>query len=83
MQWPDSTPWGGVYDYDYWGGPTLTYACGAGTVTLPRSIYLTIRNSGTSTISVSAEQYLIDKGIDSDGCTVPNGVIHFLIKRLL
>ena len=76
--WPLTTPWGGTYDYQYWLTPTARYGC-----TVPSGVYIGIQRyygDTGGTIPSSAEQYLLDKGIDADGCL--NGEAQVLIKRL-
>ena len=65
VSWPTDTPWGGKYDYNYWGSGASRYGC-----TVPAGIYAGIQGdySNRNTIPSSAEQDLINKGYDGDNC---------------
>lgn len=65
VKWPVSTYWGGKYDYNYWGSGTTRYGC-----YVPAGIYAGVQGnySNQNTIPASAEQELISKGYDGDGC---------------
>ena len=75
-EWPDNTPWGGEYDYNYWGDGGTRYGC-----EVPAGVYVGIQGdySNNNTIPSSAEQKMMDLGYDADGCV--NGETQlFLIK---
>lgn len=64
-KWPQPTPWGGFYDYNYWDELTGRSGCQV----LP-GIYIGVeRDKGNKNpISSYAEQIMINKGYDDDGC---------------
>jgi general secretion pathway protein G len=78
MTWPKSTPWGGRYDYNYW--PTDTTR--QGNCVVPKGIYAGAQGdySNNHTIPSEAEQKMITKGFDADGCL--NGEAQLLLWRL-
>lgn len=63
--WPQSTLWGGKYDFNYWDVGTNRYGC----IVAP-GIYIGIQGdySNQHTIPAYAEQLMIDQQYDSDGC---------------
>jgi prepilin-type N-terminal cleavage/methylation domain-containing protein len=63
--WPEETPWGGEYDYNYWPLGATRYGCD-----VPPGIYVGVQGnlSGTNTIPAYAEQLMIDQGFDADNC---------------
>jgi len=65
MTWPKSTSWGGRYDYNYWPEDQVRYGC-----SIPKGIYAGAQGDyqNNSTIPPTAEQKLITKGYDADGC---------------
>ncbi|GMR19177.1 MAG: hypothetical protein BMS9Abin34_307 [Patescibacteria group bacterium] len=64
-EWPDKTPWGGEYDYNYWKSGGSRYGC-----EVPPGIYAGIQGdySNNNTIPQSAEQELVNLNYDGDGC---------------
>jgi prepilin-type N-terminal cleavage/methylation domain-containing protein len=66
ISWPNSTPWGGKYDYNCW---ITSMVRTGGCIVLP-GIYIGIQGDYTNrhTIPADAEQWLIDKQLDKDGC---------------
>jgi len=79
MTWPKSTPFGGRYDYNYW--PTAMSRPGGCTV--PKGIYAGAQGyygDTKGTVPSSAEQKMIDKNFDADGCL--NGESQLLLWRL-
>ncbi len=75
--WPTNTPWGGEYDFNYW--PTINYRYGC---IIPAGIYLGAQGDygNSHTIPVEAEQELLNKGLDNDGCL--NGESQILLGNL-
>lgn len=75
--WPQRTPWKGRYDYNQWTTDTLRYGC-----TVPAGIYIGVQGdySDQNTIPNSAEQLMLDRGLDSDGCL--NGESQMLLIDL-
>lgn len=65
VSWPIVTPWGGKYDYNYWGSPATRYGC-----IVPAGIYAGVQGdyNNRNTIPSSAEQDLINKRYDGDSC---------------
>lgn len=63
--WPYFTPWKGKYDYNYWPTGATRYGC-----SIPSGIYIGIQRdyADENPISSTAEQIMIDRGIDFDGC---------------
>ena len=63
--WTSSTPWGGKYDFNYWPSGADRYGC-----IIPPGIYLGAQGdySNANTIPAVAEQELLDKKLDNDGC---------------
>jgi prepilin-type N-terminal cleavage/methylation domain-containing protein len=75
-EWPVTTPWGGKYDYNYWGSDTSRYEC-----IVPAGIYAGVQEDydNNNTIPQAAEQELIDRGYDSDNCI--NGESQLVLVR--
>lgn len=70
-KWPSSTPWGGVYDYNYWNINTDRGPCGANpTWMVAPGIYLGIESGIGWTFDANIEQQLYNEGIDNDGCGI-------------
>lgn len=63
--WPSNTPWKGEYDYNYWAVETNRYGC-----TVPAGIYVGVQGdyNNANTIPNDAEQEMLDKNLDNDGC---------------
>lgn len=63
--WPRFTPWGGKYDYNYWGSGASRYGC-----IVPPGIYAGVQGdySNNNTIPAAAEQEMLDQEYDFDGC---------------
>jgi len=60
-QWPQQTPWGGKYDYNYWAD-TSRYGC-----PVAAGIYMGVERNYddvTGTIPASAEQQMVQYGFD-------------------
>lgn len=78
MLWQKSTPWGGRYDYNYWE----TAKTRNGGCVVPKGIYAGAQGdySNNNTVPSSAEQKMITKGFDADGCL--NGESQLLLWRL-
>lgn len=89
VSWPMETPWGGVYDYEYWP-PTLNFsglpgACGG----MAPGIYISVRShdwpwpeTGVGHPSAFAEEYFRNRGQDTCAGEGNNGVIYYLVKPL-
>lgn len=80
QNWPGRTPWGGVYDYEYWSRTDLSWEgmCGGA---LPPGIYVSTRAvAGIGNVSQFTEQYFKDKG--HDPCPGFDGLVFFVVKRL-
>ena len=75
-QWPKSTPWGGLYDYNYWTVPTNRNGC-----TVPPGIYLGIESGSGFTLDPAVEQTIYNEGLDNDGCP-QNGEVQMLLEPL-
>lgn len=75
--WPLETPWGGKYDYNYWGSGGGRYGC-----TVPPGIYMGIQRdySDQNPIPSASEQEMLDLGYDKDGCL--NGEAQLLLIKL-
>lgn len=75
-EWPVTTPWGGKYDYNYWGSDASRYGC-----TVSAGIYAGVQGDydNNNTIPQAAEQELIDRGYDGDGCI--NGESQLILIR--
>lgn len=76
-RFPNTTVWNGKYDYNYWGSSTSRYGC-----SVPAGIYFGIQRdyADMNPIPPSAEQQMLDKGFDGDGCL--NGEVQMLLNRL-
>lgn len=85
--WPMETPWGGVYDYDYWtASHPVQFIAGTCSNSQP-GIFISIRShdwpypeDGVGAPPPDAEEYFRDRGFDT--CADNNGVIYYLIKPL-
>ena len=81
VSWPQATPWGGRYDYNYWpNGKTRPNSC----VVSP-GIYAGAQtyygdSSGRTSVPDRAERYMIEIGIDDDKCI--NGESQLLLFGL-
>lgn len=66
-KWPQSSPWGGVYDYNYFPYET---EFGTPPCTVPGGVYIGIQPAdlGAGAIPVKDEQFLVQTKSDSDGC---------------
>ncbi len=75
--WPDTTPWGGEYDYNYWPLGATRYGC-----TIPPGIYVGVQGnlSNGNTIPIYAEQLMINQGFDADQCI--NGESQIVLQPL-
>ena len=75
--WPQNTPWNGKYDYNNWPSGNIRYGCN-----VPAGIYIGVQGdyNNQNTIPASAEQLMLDRGLDSDGCL--NGEPQMLLIKL-
>lgn len=75
--WPQFTPWGGKYDYNYWGSGTSRYGC-----SVPAGIYVGVQRNydDENPIPAVAEQLMVDQGHDFDGCV--NGEAQMILIGL-
>ncbi len=75
--WPQFTPWGGKYDYNYWPSGASRYGC-----TIPPGVYIGIQRdyADVNPISQKAEQIMLDQKMDADGCL--NGEAQIILFRL-
>lgn len=75
--WLGHTPWGGLYDFNYWPTGATRYGC-----TVPPGIYIGIQGDYADThfINSVAEQYLVAQKLDADGCV--NGESQLLLFKL-
>lgn len=75
-KWPISTPWGGKYDYNYWGSGGEHYGCA-----VPAGIYAGIQRdyNDQNPIPPASEQKMLDLGYDKDGCL--NGEAQLLLIK--
>lgn len=79
--WPVRTPWGGLYDYNYWEvDEDRPDDC-----LVPAGVYAGAQayygdNSGRTTVPEEVEVTLIEIGIDDDGCV--NGESQLLLFKL-
>lgn len=81
-KWPTNTPWGGLYDYNYWSVATARGTCGIINPYLtPQGIYLGLESGSGFTVDSSVEQKLFNEGIDNDGCAT-NGEAQLLLVPL-
>ena len=86
--WPLETPWGGIYDYDYWPDSATSWRSVVGTcVGMEGGIYISLRShdlpwpaNGVGAPPAEVEQYFRGEGYDT--CTANNGVIYYRIKPL-
>ncbi|MDR3642364.1 MAG: prepilin-type N-terminal cleavage/methylation domain-containing protein [Candidatus Doudnabacteria bacterium] len=76
IKWPIFTPWGGVYDYNYWPVTTDRNGC-----MVPPGIYLGIESGSGFTLDPGTEQTLYNEGLDNDGCP-NNGEVQMLLVKL-
>lgn len=77
VTWLQFTPWNGKYDYNNWPSGADRYGC-----SVPPGIYVGIQGdyNNQNTIPASAEQLMLDRGLDSDGCL--NGESQMLLRKL-
>jgi len=63
--WSQNTPWYGKYDYNYWPTGASRYGC-----QIPAGVYIGVQGNyiNQNTIPVSAEQEMVEKNLDYDGC---------------
>ncbi len=81
-KWPTNTPWGGVYDYNYWDVPQTRGSCGIiSPYNSPKGMYLGIQSGNGFTMEASVEQKLFNEGLDNDGCP-NNGEAQLLLVSL-
>lgn len=75
--WPPNTPWGGEYDFNYWPMTVDRYGC----IVQP-GIYVGAQGdySNSHTIPAEAEQELLNKKLDNDGCL--NGESQILLGNI-
>ena len=75
--WPQFTPWGGKYDYNYWPAGATRYGC-----TVSPGIYVGVQGdySNNNIIPNYAEQLMVDQGFDRDGCI--NGESQIILQAL-
>lgn len=76
--WPRNTPWNGKYDYNNWPSGAIR----SGNCNIPPGIYIGVQGdyNNQNTIPASAEQLMLDRGLDSDGCL--NGESQMLLRKL-
>lgn len=77
IQFPNSTPWNGKYDYNYWSAGAIRYGC-----SVPSGIYFGVQAdyADENPLPAEAEQKMIDMGLDHDGCL--NGETEMLMMKL-
>jgi prepilin-type N-terminal cleavage/methylation domain-containing protein len=81
-KWPTNTPWGGVYDYNYWSVPQSRGICGViNPYMTPQGMYFGIESGSGFTVDASVEQKLFNEGLDNDGCPT-NGEAQLLLIPL-
>lgn len=81
-KWPTYTPWGGLYDYNYWTAPQPRGSCGAiNPYMTPQGMYLGIESGSGFTMTPAVEQELFNEGLDNDGCP-NNGEAQLLLLPL-
>jgi prepilin-type N-terminal cleavage/methylation domain-containing protein len=81
-QWPTYTPWGGLYDYNYWTTPMPRGSCGnINPYMTPQGMYLGIESGSGFTMTPAVEQELFNDGLDNDGCP-DNGEAQLLLLPL-
>ncbi len=75
--WPQYTPWGGKYDYNYWPAGATRGPC-----TVPPGIYVGVQGDYTNdnTIPITAEEKMILRGFDAEACL--NGESQMLLHSL-
>ena len=75
--WPQITPWGGKYDYNYWATTTDRSGC-----QVPAGIYIGVTGdyNNNRTIPAYAEQIMLDQTYDSDACL--NGESQMILIKL-
>lgn len=75
--WPQVTPWGGKYDYNYWPTGTVRYGC-----TIAPGVYIGIQRdyADQNPITAAGEQAMLDRGLDADGCL--NGEAQMVLFKL-
>lgn len=76
LEWPNETPWGGKYDYNYWETDITRNGC-----LVPAGIYAGAQGDyyGANTIPADAEQLVLSKGFDGDECM--NGESQLILKQ--
>jgi len=76
-EWPETTPWGGKYDYNYWPIGGSRYGC-----TVPPGVYMGIQGDydNNNIVPPEEEQQMLDMGLDQDGCV--NGEVQMKILSL-
>ncbi|MCL5435772.1 MAG: type II secretion system GspH family protein [Patescibacteria group bacterium] len=74
---PNTTPWNGKYDYNYWPAGASRYGCN-----VPPGIYFGVQAdyADENPLPPEAEQRMIDLGLDHDGCL--NGEAEMLMIKL-
>lgn len=77
VAWPRSTPWGGKYDYNYWGVGTTRYSC-----TVSPGVYVGVQGdyNNKNTIPLSAEEQMIERNYEAEDCI--NGESQMLLWLL-
>jgi len=75
--WPQVTPWGGKYDYNYWDTITDRSGC-----QVPAGIYIGVQGdyNNNHTIPNYAEQVMLDQTYDTDACL--NGESQMILIKL-
>ena len=78
VNWLRNTPWNGKYDYNNWSSGVIRN----GNCNVPPGIYIGVQGDykDQNPIPASAEQLMLDRGLDSDGCL--NGESQMLLKKL-
>jgi general secretion pathway protein G len=78
--WPQSTPWGGTYDYNYWPVPTARGP--DSTCIVPPGLYIGVQGdyANNNTIPPQAEQQMLNARMDFDGCL--DGESQLLLESL-
>lgn len=76
-KWPLTTPWGGKYDYNYWGSGATRYGC-----TVPPGIYAGVQGNyqNNNRIPPDEEQRMINELYEAEACL--NGESQMLLKKL-
>lgn len=76
-QWPQTTPWNGKYDFNYWPVGAERYGC-----SVPPGAYIGVQRdyADENPISAAAEQTMLDLHADFDGCL--NGESQVILFRL-